>query len=179
MFRAIILPISRSARLCVTVCGIMHSPTMLPATGRQHREWIIPQAVTHSLVLLEMGKIIARNMLSWLELLINRYCCIQLVVYIIYTRINDVRPSKYQIYKLASWVEHLRYTNSLRKAPMCCRNMLEFLYVSYVLYYEMHLMQNIQIEKISFCIDNNRVPPLPRVLLHFDSVFSLLVFSVR
>ena len=37
---------------------------MLLATGRQHRECIIPQAVTHSLVLLKMGKIIARNMLS-------------------------------------------------------------------------------------------------------------------
>ena len=32
----------------------------------------------------KMGKIIARNMLSWLELLISRYCCIKLVVYIIY-----------------------------------------------------------------------------------------------
>ena len=31
-----------------------------------------------------MGKIIARNMLSWLELLINCYCCIYFVVYIIY-----------------------------------------------------------------------------------------------
>ena len=30
-----------------------------------------------------MGEIIARNMLSWLELLINRYCCIYLVVYMI------------------------------------------------------------------------------------------------
>ena len=30
-----------------------------------------------------MGEIIARNMLSWLELLINRYCYIWLVVYII------------------------------------------------------------------------------------------------
>jgi hypothetical protein len=30
----------------------------------------------HSLVLLKMGEIIAWNMLSWLELLINRYCCI-------------------------------------------------------------------------------------------------------
>ena len=37
---------------------------------------IIPQAVTHNLVLLKMGKMIARNMLSWLELLINRYCCL-------------------------------------------------------------------------------------------------------
>ena len=43
------------------------------ATGRQHRECIIPQAVTHSLVLLKMGGINARNMLSWLELLINQW----------------------------------------------------------------------------------------------------------
>ena len=34
------------------------------ATGRQHRGCIKPQAVTHSLVLLKMGEIIARNMLS-------------------------------------------------------------------------------------------------------------------
>jgi len=34
---------------------------MLPATGRQHRVCIIPQAVTHSLVLLKMGKIIAEH----------------------------------------------------------------------------------------------------------------------
>jgi len=44
--------------------------------GRQHRGCIIPQAVTHSLVLLKMDKIFVRNMLSWLELLISRYCCI-------------------------------------------------------------------------------------------------------
>jgi len=30
----------------------------------------------HGLVLLRMGEIIVRNMLSWLELWINRYCCI-------------------------------------------------------------------------------------------------------
>jgi len=53
-----------------------NAPTMLPATGRQHRGYIIPQAVTHSLVLLKMGKIVAQKMLSWLELLISRYCCI-------------------------------------------------------------------------------------------------------
>ena len=50
--------------------------TMLPAEGRQHRGCIILQAVTHSLVFLKMGKIISWNMLSWLELLISRYCCI-------------------------------------------------------------------------------------------------------
>ena len=37
MFRAIILPIFRSTRLCITACGIMHP-----------RWCIIPQAVTQS-----------------------------------------------------------------------------------------------------------------------------------
>ena len=74
-----------------------NAPSMLLATGRQHRGCIIPQAVTHSLVLLKMGKIISRNMLSWLELLISRYCCIYLVVYIIY--INDAQSRKYQTMK--------------------------------------------------------------------------------
>jgi len=68
---------------------------MLLAGSRQQRGYIIPQAVTHSLVLLKMGEINARNMLSWLELWINRYCCIDLVFYIIY--INGARSSKYQI----------------------------------------------------------------------------------
>ena len=36
----------------------------MQATGRQHRGCIIPQAVTHSLVLHKMGKITARNKLS-------------------------------------------------------------------------------------------------------------------
>ena len=111
MFQEIILPVFRSTRLCYSLW--YDAPTMLPpvawkrrqvtckvrfqATDRQHRGCIIPQTVTHSLVHLKMGKIIARNMLRWLELLINRYCCIWLVVYIIY--INDARSSKYQIYR--------------------------------------------------------------------------------
>ena len=65
-----------------------NAPTMLPASsleaeelrfqasGWQHRGCIIPQAVAHSLALPKMGKIIARKMLSLLELLINCYCCI-------------------------------------------------------------------------------------------------------
>jgi len=40
-----------------------HVLTLWPATS----ECIIPQSVTHSLALLKMGKIIARNMMSWLE----------------------------------------------------------------------------------------------------------------
>ena len=47
-------------------------------------------------MLVKMGGINARNMLSWLELLINRYCCIYLVVYIVY--MNDARSIKNQIY---------------------------------------------------------------------------------
>ena len=37
----------------------------------------------HSLVLLRMGEINARNMSRWLKLLISYYCCIWLVFYII------------------------------------------------------------------------------------------------
>ena len=47
MFRAVILPVFRSTRLCVTACGIMH-PRCCRPTGRQHRVCIIPQAVTQS-----------------------------------------------------------------------------------------------------------------------------------
>jgi len=47
-------------------------PTYWPATSWVH----YTTSCKHSLVLLKMGEIIARNMLSWLELLVNRYCCI-------------------------------------------------------------------------------------------------------
>ena len=45
----------------------------------------------------EDGRVIARNMLSRLELLINSYCCIYLVVYIIC--INDARSNRYHTYR--------------------------------------------------------------------------------
>jgi len=38
-----------------------NAPTMLPADGRQYGGCILLQAVTHSLVLLKMGKMIARH----------------------------------------------------------------------------------------------------------------------
>ena len=91
MFREIILPIFRSTRPWVTACGIMHPRCCRPVAGRQHYGCIIPQAVIHSLLFLMTGKIIARNMLSWLELLISRYCCIYLVVYIIYISLYFLR----------------------------------------------------------------------------------------
>ena len=62
MFRAIISPIFRSTRLCVTTRGTIHPRSCrFQATGRQHGGCIIPKAVTHSLVLLKMGEIIAET----------------------------------------------------------------------------------------------------------------------
>ena len=52
--------------------------TMLPATGRQHRRCIIPQTVTHSLVLLKMGKIISRTFVE-LTGIINKLLLLHLV----------------------------------------------------------------------------------------------------
>jgi len=75
MFRAIIVPISGELDY-FTVCGIMQTQCYRPAIGRQHLGCNIHQAVTHILLLLKMGKIIARNMLSWLEILMSGYCCI-------------------------------------------------------------------------------------------------------
>ena len=57
MFREIILPIVRSTSLCYNLW--YNASTMLPAIGRQHRGCIIQPPVTHSLVFLKMGKIIA------------------------------------------------------------------------------------------------------------------------
>ena len=74
MFRVLITPLFRSKRLRYSLW--YNAPKMLPAgtqeaeefrflaTGRQHLGCIIPQAVTHSLVLLKIGGINARNMLS-------------------------------------------------------------------------------------------------------------------
>ena len=83
MFRTIILPNFRSIRLC-----------------------IIPQAVTHSLVLLNMGKIIARNMLSWLELLISRYS-LHLVgcLYYLYQWCTVKHISDNEIYLLIKYIK--------------------------------------------------------------------------
>jgi len=55
MFRAIISPILRSTRLCLQLW--YNAPTVLPAGS-------IIGALYHSLVLLRLGEIIARNMLS-------------------------------------------------------------------------------------------------------------------
>ena len=66
MFRAKISPILRSTRLCLQL-GIMHRRCCLWAAPSVH----YIRSCKHSLVLLRMGEIIARNMLSWLKLLIK------------------------------------------------------------------------------------------------------------
>jgi len=54
-----------------TACGITHPRGYQLATS-----WVrYTTGCKHSPVLLRMGEIITWNMLSWLELLINRYCC--------------------------------------------------------------------------------------------------------
>ena len=83
MFREINLPIFRSTRLCVTVCGIMHRQCCRPVAGQQHRECIIPQAVTCSLVLLEDGQ---NNCPKHVELtgIINKPLLLHIVVCLYY-----------------------------------------------------------------------------------------------
>jgi len=49
---------------------------MLPAGAKAPTDSTSTTSSKHSLVLLSMGVIIGRNMLSWLKLLINCYCCI-------------------------------------------------------------------------------------------------------
>ena len=96
MFRAIILPIFRSPRLCITACG----------TGRQHRRCIIPQAVTHSLVLLKMGKIISRNMFE-LTGIINKPLLLHLVgcLYYLYQWCTLKQISDNETYLLIKYIK--------------------------------------------------------------------------
>ena len=52
-------------RAMISVAGSLEAEQLrFHATGRQYCGCILPQAVTRSLVLLKMGEIIARNMLS-------------------------------------------------------------------------------------------------------------------
>ena len=69
----------------------MHPRCCRPAASLVHHT----TSCKISLVLLRMGEIIARNMMIWFNLLISRYCCIQLVVCVIC--ISDARSNKYQI----------------------------------------------------------------------------------
>jgi hypothetical protein len=106
MFREIILPIFRSTRLCVTACGIMHPRCCRPAGGRQHRGSIIPQAVTHSLVFLKMGKIICPKHVE-LTGIINKPLLLHLVgcLYYLYQWCTVKQISDHEIYLLIKYMK--------------------------------------------------------------------------
>ena len=102
MFREIICP-SSGALDCV-LQFVVYAPTML-LSGRQHRGCIIRQAVTHSLVFLKMGKIIARNMLIWL--IINKPLSLHLVgcLYYLYQWCTVKQISDDEMYLLMKYIK--------------------------------------------------------------------------
>ena len=79
---------------------------MLPAAGRQHRGCIIPQTVTHSLVLLKMGKIISRNMFE-LTGIIKKPLLLHLVgcLYYLYQWCTIKQISDNEIYLLIKYIK--------------------------------------------------------------------------
>ena len=71
-----------------------NAPAMLPATGRQHRACVVPQAVKHSLVFLKMGQ---NNCPKHVELteIINKSLLLHLVAcYIIDISLYFLRLAK-------------------------------------------------------------------------------------
>jgi hypothetical protein len=62
---------------CTRVCTEAEGQAPPLSGYRPATSWVhYTTSCKHSLVLLKVGEIIARNMLSCLELLMNRYCCI-------------------------------------------------------------------------------------------------------
>ena len=83
-----------------------------PSSGagdRQNRGCIILQAVTHSLLLLKMGKIFTRNMLSWLELLINKPLLLHIAgcIHYLYQWCTVKHISDNEIYFLIKYIKSL------------------------------------------------------------------------
>ena len=96
MFRALIPPIFKSTRLCVTACGITH-PRCCRPDGRQNRGCIIPQAVNTQSSALEDGRD-QRPKHGELIGIINKPLLLHVVgVYII--NINDSLSDKYHVYE--------------------------------------------------------------------------------
>ena len=109
MFRAIILPIFRSIRLCVTACGIMHPRCCRPVAGRQHRGYIIPQAVTQSSALEDRQN----NFPKHVELtgIINKPLLLHLggCLYYLYQWCTVKEISDNEIYLLIKYISSLRW----------------------------------------------------------------------
>ena len=91
IFRAMIPPIFRSTRLCVTACGIMHPRCCRPIAWKRRNRKLLTQSNAP-----EDGR---NHRTKHVELIgiINKLLLVHLVgVHIIY--INDARSNKYQIY---------------------------------------------------------------------------------
>ena len=82
------------------------TPAMLPA-GDQDEVKLVITSCKHSLMLLRMGEIIARNMLSWLKLFV-KLLLLHLVGCLCYC-ISDARSHKHHIYRLLCKL-NIRYT---------------------------------------------------------------------
>ena len=77
----------------LTACGIMHPRCCRPATS-----WVHHTTGCHTQSSApEDGQNNFPKQVELTGIILSRYCCIELVVYIIY--INDARSSKYQIMK--------------------------------------------------------------------------------
>jgi len=99
MFRTIISPILGSTRLCLQLvvystddaaCWRAHPGHQQAASSVLHTT-----SCKHSLVLLRMGEIIARNLLRWLTLLIK--LLLLHLVGCLYYCINDAGSDKHQV----------------------------------------------------------------------------------
>ena len=82
MFRTIISPIFSNTRLCLQLVACWWPGWAGTQPCHQHANSSVYYTTSckHSLVLLKMDEITARNTLSWSNLLINCYCCICLYI---------------------------------------------------------------------------------------------------
>jgi hypothetical protein len=117
-------------RACVRACVQYAVGSMSPAGGRQHRRCIIPQAVTHSLVLLKMGETKHFELIG----IINKPLLLHLVgcLYYLYQWCTVKQMSDNEIYLLIKYIKsvlcrvakhlsHIEYARCLKvKNIYCC-----------------------------------------------------------
>ena len=125
MFRAIISPILRSTWLCLQ----LKVQSTDDAAGRQLKAVRYTSSCKHSLVLLRMGKIIARNMLSW-ELIetINKLLLLHLVGCLYHCNRYDTNGLKYKdalfLFIVLEWSINSMYFGTNLQCADCWRSYL-------------------------------------------------------
>ena len=88
-----------------------NAPTMLLAGGRQHRRCIIPQAVTRSLVLLKISKIIAQKNVE-LTGIINKPLSLHLVGCLYYLYVLIIFTCSLELHCLPHYEAHFTENDS-------------------------------------------------------------------